>query len=229
MYIGDDDYLPRNYLKFIVNTIQADESVCAIIPGINSLYADGSTKPGRTAKFDCKRYAPGFMSALRLSCFGHQLSGILLKRDGLEKKYLRDPRYRNIYPFIFFLSYNNLRGSSYYAPMYRVLVSQGNSKDWGYDESGLLTEIFKNFNILFPQNPFKRFLLASSILKKQGSWRLRVGKNLSLSLNAMIHIWKNPSTDFLIKLFLPVAISYFHLRKWLNPLLSVAKRMLASR
>jgi glycosyltransferase involved in cell wall biosynthesis len=225
MYIGDDDYLPENYLKFVVDTIQDDSIVCSIIPGIDALYADGSTKPGRIANFDRKKYAPGFLSALKLSCFGHQLSGILLKRNGLEENYLQNPRYRNIYPFIFFLSYNNLRGSSYYVPMYKVLVSQSNSKDWGYDDSGLLTEMFKNFNILFPGSPFRRLLLSASILKKQGSWRLRVGKQPFLAIKAIIHVWKNKSTDLLVKMLLPGAVSYFYLRK----MLSVSKRLLAAK
>jgi glycosyltransferase involved in cell wall biosynthesis len=225
MYIGDDDYLPENYLKFVVDTIQSDKIVCSIIPGINALYADGSTKPGRGANFDRKKYAPGFISALKLSCYGHQLSGILLKRDGLEKNYLRDPHYRNIYPFIFFLSYNNLRGSSYYVPMYKVLVSQSNSKDWSYDDSGLLTEMFKNFNILFPESSLKRFLLSASILKKQGAWRLRLGKNPFLAIRSLTHVWKNKSTDLLVKIFLPIAVFYLYLRK----LLSISKRMLVAK
>jgi glycosyltransferase involved in cell wall biosynthesis len=213
MYIGDDDYLPEGYLKFVVDTLSRDSLVGSIIPGIDALYGDGSTRPERVADFDCKKYAPGFFSALRISCFGHQLSGILLKRKGLERKYLYNSRYRNIYPFVFFLSYNNLRGTSYYAPMYKVLVTQSNSKDWGYDESGLLTEIFKNYNILFPENPFRRFLLSAAILAKQGSWRLRVGKQPFLPIKAIIHVWKSKSTDVLVKISLPPVVLVLYCRK----------------
>ena len=216
MYIGDDDYLPKDYLTFVVDIIKEDSNVCSVIPGFDELYADGSTKPGRKAKFNRKKYLPGFVSALKLSYFGHQLSGLLLRRNELEEKYLRDSNYRNIYPFIFFLSHNILRGSSYYVPIHKVLVSQSNSKDWEYDDSGLLTEMFKNFHILFPNSPLKRQLLAYSILKSQGAWRLRMGKNFFLALKAMVHVWKSETTDFLIKLIVPLIIIYLYLRKILS-------------
>jgi glycosyltransferase involved in cell wall biosynthesis len=223
MYIGDDDYLPEDYLKFVIDTLENDKKTCAIIPSITALFADGTTKPGRVANFDIKKYDEGLLSALKLSCFGHQLSGILLKRKDLAKNYLKQKEYRNIYPFIYFLSFNILRGSSCYAPKFKVLVSQSNSKDWGYDDSGLLTEMFKNFNILFPENPIKRFLLAVSILKKQGAWRLRIGKNPLFAIKSMFHVWKEKHTDILVKASLIMFIPYIYFRK----ILSFVKRKAA--
>lgn len=213
MYIGDDDYLPENYLKYIVETINKDNEVSAIVPGIEALFADGTTKPGRRERFDFKRYPAGFWTAMHVAYLGHQLSGILLKRAHLESNYLKNENYRNIYPFIYFLSYNAIRGNVYYAPAFKVLVTQSNSKDWGYDDSGLLTEIFKNFNILYPDSPLKRFLLCCSVLKKQGGWRLRVGKQPWLPAKAVLHVWSERQTDLLTKIGILFFVPYLYTRK----------------
>ena len=214
MYIGDDDYLPENYFKYIIETIKKDNGVSAIVPGIEALFADGTTKIARRERFDFKKYPAGFWSALHVAYLGHQLSGILLKRAQLESNYLKNETYRNIYPFIYFLSYNALRGSVYYAPLFKVLVTQSNSKDWNYDDSGLLTEIFKNFNILYPHNPFRRFLLCCSVLKKQGGWRLRVGKQPLLAIKAILHVWSERQTDLLTKIGVLFLSPTFTPEKW---------------
>jgi glycosyltransferase involved in cell wall biosynthesis len=213
MYIGDDDYLPENYLKYIIETINKDNEVSAIVPGIEAFFADGTTKIGRRERFDFKRYPGGLWTAMHVAYLGHQLSGILLKRVHLESNYLKIENYRNIYPFIYFLSYNALRGSVYYAPVFKVLVTASNSKDWGYDDSGLLAEIFKNFNILYPHSPFKRFLLCYSVLKKQGGWRLRVGKRPWLAAKAVLHIWTERQTDLLTKIGVLFFVPYLYTRK----------------
>lgn len=213
MYIGDDDYLPENYLKYIIETIKEDNEVSAIVPGTEALFADGTTKPGRRERFDFKKYPPGFCTALHVANLGHQLSGILLKRAHLESNYLKNEIYRNIYPFIYFLSYNAIRGNVYYAPSFKVLVTASNSKDWGYDDSGLLTEIFKNFNILYPASPLKRFLLCCSVLKKQGGWRLRVGKQPLLAVKAISHVWSKRQIDLLTKIGVLCFVPYLYTRK----------------
>lgn len=213
MYIGDDDYLPEKYLKYIIETLNKDNETSAIVPGLEALFADGTTKLGRSESFDFKKYPAGFCTALHVAYLGHQLSGILLKRTHLASNYLKNDTFRNIYPFIYFLSYDALRGSVYYAPVFNVLVTQSNSKDWGYDDSGLLTEIFKNFNILYPRDPFKRFLLCCSVLKKQGGWRLRVGKQPLLAFKAVSHVWAERKTDLLTKIGVLLFVPYLYTRK----------------
>lgn len=213
MYNGDDDYLPETYLKYVIDTIRKDNEVCAIVPGIAALFADGSTTPERLEQFDCEKYPAGFKSVMQVAYLGHQLSGILLRRDQLASNYLNNADYRNIYPFIYFLSYNALRGTLYYAPIFKVLVSTSNNKDWGYDDSGLITEIFKNFNILYPHNPLKRFLLCWSIMKRQGEWRLRFKRRPVLVVKAVSHVWSSQQTDLLTKIGVLFFIPYRYVRK----------------
>jgi glycosyltransferase involved in cell wall biosynthesis len=211
IYLGDDDYLPSGYLNFIAETIENDKEVTAIIPGILALYPDGLTLPGRFANFEVKKYSPSLKTTREVSNFGHQLSGLFLKRDGLSKNYLRSENLRNIYPFIFFVAYNNLRGTTYYAPKFQVLVSQGNSKDWKYDDSGLLVDILKNFKILYPDSWRKRLLLSWSFIIKQ-SWRLRIGSNPIPAFKSFIHLVKSKDVDLIFKHTLIFAYVYFYVR-----------------
>lgn len=193
MYLGDDDYLPERYLTFVVDSIKRENVFC-IIPGFSSLFPNGDVTPSRNAAFDVKKYAPGFESVCQISNFGHQLSGLVMRRASLYEEYMEDERYRNIYPFIFFVSYCVLHGKSIYAPKYQVLVSKGNSKDWKYDESGLLIDIFKNYKIVF-RNDIDNSTKASLSFVKAQPWRLRVGFNLLNALKAFLHLVKNDEVD----------------------------------
>lgn len=211
MYLGDDDYIPNDYLKFSIDTIERDTQLSAIIPGFSAFYSDGSIAPTRNAPFDIKYYLAGLNSTVLLSSFGHQLSGLVLKRKNLLDKYIENNDLRNMYPFIFFLAYNTLHGNCYYAPKYQVLVSQSNSKDWSYDASGLLIDVLKNYTILFPTSLFKRWLCGVTFIVKQ-SWRLRVGKNLNLAWKAFSHLEKSEHIDPLMKLSLPFIYGYSYAR-----------------
>jgi len=211
MYLGDDDYLPEGYLKYLINKIHNTENIACIIPGFSALYADGTVKPIRNADFDEKIYKPSFNTVIQISQYGHQLSGILLKREGLFENYIANEQLRNIYPFIFFVSYNCLQGISVYAPKYQILVSQNNSKDWSYDDSGLLTEIFKNYKILYPDSYLKRNIM-NFVFMNQQSWRLRIGKNIKNAYKSFIHLEKDEHIDLFTKVFLPFQYVYLYTR-----------------
>lgn len=197
MYLGDDDYLPEGYLTFVVDSIKSKNVFC-IIPGFSALFPNGDVNPSRNATFDIKEYAPGFESVCEVSNFGHQLSGLVMLRKSLYEEYVKNEKYRNIYPFIFFVSYCVLRGKSIYAPKYQVLVSQGNSKDWKYDNSGLLIDIFKNYKIAFPSDNNNSTQASLSFIKAQ-PWRLRVGYNPLNALKSFFHLVKSDEVDKEIK------------------------------
>jgi glycosyltransferase involved in cell wall biosynthesis len=211
MYLGDDDYIPKGYLEFIDDKTKS-EGVDCIIPGFSALYPGNIIKQYRNATFNKKKYPPGFATLCKLSNFGHQLSGLVTKRKDLYRKYMEKNENRNIYPFVFFVSCCMLRGETYYAPMYQVLVSQGNTKDWCYDDSGLLIDIFKNYKILFPSEPFKEAWACLSFARIQ-SWRLRVGKNPLSALKAFKHLIKSVEVSPLIKMSLPFIYSYCYVEK----------------
>ncbi|NCD09300.1 MAG: glycosyltransferase [Negativicutes bacterium] len=206
MYIGDDDYLPVGYLAFIVRSISLNDRLSVIIPGYQGVFEGGRVEDHRIENFEIRKFSPGIMSSIMLAPFGHQLSGLLLRSESLLDNYLRFEKYRNIYPFIYFVAINAYRGPSIYVPKFKVSVTQTNSKDWKYDESGLLAEIFKNYNILFPCNPLIRAVYAMYFVNKQGLWRLRVSKRIYNSMEAVRHIWSVESVDVLIKILMPVML-----------------------
>ncbi len=221
MYLGDDDYIPDGYLKYLFKKTEEINDLSCVIPGFSALYADGTIKPSRNACFEEEVFEPSFNTVMKISQFGHQLSGLLLKREMVFEKYTENESLRNIYLFIFFVTFNILRGTSIYAPKYQVLVSQGNSKDWNYDDSGLLTEIFKNYKIAFKNSYIKRNIM-NFVFMNQQSWRLRVGENVKNTYESFIHLEKNEYINLLTKILLPFQYSYLYLRM----VLSKIKRML---
>lgn len=200
MYLGDDDYLPDGYLQFVVDSI-GDGRISCIIPGYSSLHKDGIVKPSRNANFDIKQFEPGFETVCEISHFGHQLSGLVTRRAGLYQAYTKSNEYRNIYPFIFFVTFCMMRGATLYAPKFQVLVSQDNSKDWQYDASGLLIEIFKNYKIAFSEDEKRAAQACLSFARKQ-SWRLRVGRNPLIAVKALTHLLVSSEVDPRVKVSL---------------------------
>lgn len=201
MFLGDDDYLPAGYLKYLVQSINEVENLGAIIPGNSALHADGSLVVARTGKKLIESHEASFMTSLKLSKFGHQLSGLLLRRERLYDDYCARPEYRNIYPFISFLAWNCLRGKIVYAPSFQVAITVFNSKDWKYDDSGLLTEIFRNYYHVFGRGSTKALLSCCAFMLQQ-PWRLRLS-NPRTAFASFLHLLKSNDTTVLLKLGLP--------------------------
>jgi abequosyltransferase len=189
MFLGDDDYLPNGYIEHVVRTMSDPPSrpLC-IIPGFSALLPDGRVRPGprwrRAGR--SSRTKPSRTAAVRLAPMGHQLSGLVLPRNNLIGRYLETPEFRNIYPFIFFLGYALINYSCDYLPHFQVLVSQGNAKDWRYDDSGLLSEVAKSYRALFGRSFW--YTLAMVTFIWHNPWRLRVGLSPRPSLIALRHL-----------------------------------------
>lgn len=177
VFLGDDDYFPSGYLKNLYQVSQSKE-FGVVIPGFSALMPDGEIRTARK-DFITRSHNAGMTALLDFSSFGHQLSGLFFEREGVVETYKSDKKNRNIYLFIFFIGYVMKRKPSLYAPEYQVLVSVGNSKDWSYDASGLLSEIFKNFNALYPHNRGDRVKLCIQMMQRQ-SWRMRIGKKSTI-------------------------------------------------
>lgn len=144
MFLGDDDYIDTGYLSFVQSEITSGE-VGAIIPGLCNLLQNGDEIAGRVEPFETKKMNPSYQSALFASHLGHQMSGLVLKRDNLLSHYLKEEKWRNPYLFIHFLTYCLLRYKTIYAPKFKVKITSFNEKDWGYNNVGLLDEVFKSY------------------------------------------------------------------------------------
>src|SRR5690606_4036196 len=117
-----------------------------IIPSIEVIDAEGAfLKKGRDSRLPNSFHKKGFRNCLTHSWRGHQLSGVVLKRIGLYGSYI-DRNVGNIYPFIYFVSFNCLYGNTFHFTQYPVMVTVPGqqNKDWTYGKDGLLNDIFDN-------------------------------------------------------------------------------------
>ncbi|MFK8041536.1 glycosyltransferase family 2 protein, partial [Congregibacter sp.] len=62
MIVGDDDFLPAGYLREVIGLLEQSPELRAIIPGIASLYSDGTVVPERNEPFDRRLYSAGHSS-----------------------------------------------------------------------------------------------------------------------------------------------------------------------
>lgn len=145
LWCGDDDFIADGYLEFLLTKIDENPRLGCVLPGLASLHQDGSLHSGRIAPYDIKEFPNGYESVLQCSHLAHQMSGILLRRQGLLEAYLKSPQYRNPYLFIYMASDRMLKYDTIYAPKFRTAVTVFNAKDWSYNKVGLLDEVFKNY------------------------------------------------------------------------------------
>lgn len=145
LFLGDDDHLAEGYLSFCVEQIKSNPELGCIIPGLSSIYSDGTEVIGRKESFDIKSLEAGYESLWEYSHLGHQMSGLVCKREDLLASYLAKPEYRNPYLFLYFVAYSLYKRGGIYAPSFRTRVNAFNEKDWGYNKVGLLDEVFKSY------------------------------------------------------------------------------------
>lgn len=144
LWLGDDDYLAEGYLYYVCNQI-VNSKVGVIIPGLGALKENGDILIQRDQSSPIIESTAGFDSMLTYSHLAHQMSGLVVKRSGLYEKYVSQEEWRNPYLFIFMTAYCLLHYNGLYVPKYVTRVSDFNSKDWGYNQVGLLDQVFKSY------------------------------------------------------------------------------------
>ncbi|UOE48195.1 glycosyltransferase [Mucilaginibacter sp. SMC90] len=159
MFLGDDDYISYDYLVECVRIIKADPDLYVIIPNFVPVSVnDEELGLPRDLIGGTTKYPPGFKALLINSYRGHQLSGLVLRREGLLDSYQRN-KVHNIYLFIYFASAWCLKGNVYHVSHLPVRVTQPiKKKDWSYGGDGLINEVFDNYKRLH-LNYFQRFAM----------------------------------------------------------------------
>jgi abequosyltransferase len=142
IWLGDDDYFTEDYLKFIDEKLKNGKPGW-IVPGILGITQDGNKVDPRPADFHDKEFKPGFETMKELSHLGHQLSGLVLKREHLLETYLSEPNWRNPYLYLHFLAACQYRYPGIYVPGIKNLITIHNTRYWSYNEIQLLDEVFK--------------------------------------------------------------------------------------
>lgn len=175
MYIGDDDYISKEYLKAVLNEIDSNSNVSLIVPSFISVNEYGDkVEGGRDIGLKYKKYKKSFLSTVYFTYRGHQLSGLTLLRSDLYKSYVSNNVF-NLYPFVYFALSSSLKGDSVHLPIYPIKVTKvtQNKKDWNYGKDGLIDHMFNNFKCCPNISLWERVILEQFILFKQ-SWRINV-------------------------------------------------------
>jgi len=171
LFLGDDDFIDDRYLPAVCDALR-QRSLAAIIPSILAIGLNGEpTGFGRDLKLPDREYPAGFHNCLANSWRGHQLSGVVFRRDGLAEA-CRDRGIDNMYLFVFLVAFSCLRGAVLHMTRYPVSVSSPpqSKKEWSYGDDGLLSEMFDNYKRLQGITNWQRFRLEQTILDRQ-YWR----------------------------------------------------------
>ncbi|MCH8328180.1 MAG: glycosyltransferase family 2 protein [Candidatus Marinimicrobia bacterium] len=148
MFCGDDDFLSIEYLRVVLEELESANPPTVIVPDFIRVTREGLILGQRNPEKKTTRYQKGKWNAAIRMYLGHQLSGLTLWREGLLEAY-EQRRADNIYPFIFFLGFNMLRGELMHLTDFPVQVTEGAQKDWGYGADGLISDRVKNYSALF--------------------------------------------------------------------------------
>ena len=150
MLLGDDDYLEPWYIEECLNQIKEHPNLGCIIPNYIDYYpATGEYGHLREENCETRYYKAGFEACLQNAWRGHQLSGLCFRREHIiEEFHIRGMN--NLYPQIFFVSYNALRYDVLHFGQKCLCVSgvSQSQKDWNYGEDGLVNDIYENFKNL---------------------------------------------------------------------------------
>lgn len=209
MTLGDDDYLNENYLIDITNKLKTNKEIYCVIPSIQAISPTGDIiNSGRDLNIKSKIYNKGFDNCLTNSWRGHQISGLTFKRNMLLSSYKKN-KVSNIYPQIYFVAYNCLRGKTWHLTDYPVKVTAAveSNKDWGYKEDGLISDIFDNYKKLDNITSFQRSKLELKMLDTQiFRYKMYLSKGVYYYLKALKNIEFGNNTSFLTKLGFPFLV-----------------------
>lgn len=214
IYLGDDDYLEFNYLNEIAIHLTKNDQTHCILPSIVVVDMEGDiVKKGRDFGKPNKLYKAGFRNCKSNSWRAHQLSGVVIKRKGLYSRYKNKDR-GNMYIFIHFAAFCSLNGDTYHLTKYPVRVTDPGqkNKDWDYEEDGLVTEIFDNYNNL-SLNYFQKTLLQLEIIKRQPYriWQYRE-KGLRVLLVVLWNIQTSKNSTLLFKIIFPFQVINLYIK-----------------
>lgn len=219
LILGDDDYISIDYLKTSVNSLRHDREISCILPAFEAITEKGERLGfGRDLGMRTREYEPGIDNIIDNSFRAHQISGIIIKRDGLYEG-LVAKKITNLYPQIFMVALSCLRGRCVHIPEYPVLVTQTSNKAWRYDDVGLINDIFQNYNALGVSDK-DQFRMERKIIRTQ-TWRaLRYWKNPFKQMKVIYQIANGPYTSKRGRFLFPPILIYY----WIQTVLAAIKR-----
>lgn len=208
LFLADDDYIDEVFLQRVVLLCREGEVSLAVPANVAVSVTGEPLGYGRDGGMPERRLAKGFRSCLFFAWRGHQMSGLLFKREGLMDL-CRKHAIENMYLFIYLVAVSALRGPAVHLTGSPVLVSTPTqqAKGWGYGDDGLMDAVFINFACLEGVGLTGRCLLEMKFLWVQ-YWRYAMYLKLGLRpfIRCILKITSNPSTSPLTRVLFPLTL-----------------------
>lgn len=148
MFCGDDDFVQAPYVKEVLALLAGPEPPAAVLPDFVRVSVDGRVLGRRGRDRPPRRFRRGrWTAALRMG-YGHQMSGVVVRREGLAEAYATREA-ASLYPFIFFVGWNALHGDVVHLAEAPVRVTEGALKYWAYGPDALHDQRLKNYRAVF--------------------------------------------------------------------------------
>jgi glycosyltransferase involved in cell wall biosynthesis len=187
MFHSDDDLMEIDSIGKIINEIEANKNIGAIISPVGLFHINNSQSSSPTPSLpvwfdkdikECKRVIVS--SKEKFEDFflrGTMLSGLAIKRPCNINRYNSIAK-GSLYPQLYFLGMSINQGDwvFYKKPLVRALV--GNSKEWEYDDDYMNSGVFNIINDIF-------LLSKLHVNSLKVVWKKRTSNSRSMFLNSI--------------------------------------------
>lgn len=167
MTLGDDDYIPSDYLNKVSYAIRNYSpgvifGNCEHVNDLgNKLGFIRDINPGK----DVEMLKPNIYNKLKFNNHASQISGLVFFRDGLYEKFVQSRAF-NLYPQISFFLISTKGKPIVYLRSSLISITQvvQSKKDWSYGSDCLLDDKFNNYKCHFSNSYFSRVVFEARIL-----------------------------------------------------------------
>lgn len=212
MILGDDDYISKNYLKEVLFMIRNEPHLSVIIPNNYPIDEDGERLRGsRDNENDKTHIFKTFKDKCDFLLKAHQISGITFLRADCYEKYI-ELKVNNMYPQIFFVGLNMIRGKYIHLKKNPVKVTDFAKKYWKYTDDELMDDILNNFKIIFKSNYIHRIHAEIILINTYSNVINRcIARNTYRFLRSIL-MGKNSSVVFKVLIILKIIVNYIPIK-----------------
>lgn len=140
MFLGDDDSVGAPYIREIFRLAHSDPRLGVIVPDRRAIFREEERDCPETEAPPKLQLARGVRARWRLVGSCNQMSGLVLRREGLAAEWRRQGS-SNLYPWIVFAGWASSDHNAYNGRGAPVRIWEGARKYWGYGKDGTVGHI----------------------------------------------------------------------------------------
>lgn len=212
IFLGDDDFISKEYWEFIFSGYIEKNNISLIIPVRSTRKPpfDYTIPYITNEKVKWINYKSSNSSTVKLSAQCNQLSGILYLNNNLYQR-ARSCFLDNLYPFMAFAGWSLENGTGLKLVNNFIRVTEGVKKDWAYGNNGLLIDIIDNVKHF--SFGFKRLVNEAMYI---WIWKDRIEMNVVIGngivKRGLFEIFKSSRILFSTKLIYALFLLYSYLK-----------------